>query len=198
MYKRQVVDNKNRFKIQCNHTATHLLHHALQQVLGDHVEQKGSRVSSESLRFDFSHFSKLDGNDILKVENFVNSRIENSIELEENRNIPLKEALDKGATGLFGEKYGDVVRTIKFGNSYELCGGTHASNTSELWQFKIINQGAIASGIRRVEAITYDSVKNYYNSTIQEYKQIKKYRKSNLGQVQKLGLVDKNGRPLDG
>ena len=127
---RAVVDNKNRFKIQCNHTATHLLHQALQQILGDHVEQKGSRVSSESLRFDFSHFSKLDGNDILKVENFVNSRIENSIELEENRNIPLKEALDKGATGLFGEKYGDVVRTIKFGNSYELCGGTHASTVS--------------------------------------------------------------------
>ena len=170
---RAVVDNKNRFKIQCNHTATHLLHQALQQILGDHVEQKGSRVSSESLRFDFSHFSKLDGNDILKVENFVNSRIENSIELEENRNIPLKEALDKGATGLFGEKYGDVVRTIKFGNSYELCGGTHASNTSELWQFKIINEGAIASGIRRVEAITYDSVKNYYNSKVQEYNQIK-------------------------
>jgi alanyl-tRNA synthetase len=103
----------------------------------------------------------------------VNSRIENSIELEENRNIPLKEALDKGATGLFGEKYGDVVRTIKFGNSYELCGGTHASNTSELWQFKIINEGAIASGIRRVEAITYDSVKNYYNSKVQEYNHIK-------------------------
>ena len=170
---RAVVDNKNRFKIQCNHTATHLLHKALRQVLGNHVEQKGSRVSSHSLRFDFSHFSKLGQNEILKVENFVNLRIENSIELQENRNIPIKEALKDGAIGLFGEKYGDVVRTIKFGNSYELCGGTHVNNTSELWQFKIINEGAIASGIRRVEAITYDSVKNYYNSKINEYNKIK-------------------------
>ena len=170
---RAVIDKKNRFKIQCNHTATHLLHQGLRQVLGNHVEQKGSRVSSGSLRFDFSHFSKLDQNDILKIENFVNTRIENSIELEEHRNTPLKEALENGAIGLFGEKYGDVVRTIKFGTSYELCGGTHVNNTSELWQFKIINEGAIASGIRRVEAITYDSVKDYYNSKIDEYNQIK-------------------------
>tara|TARA_Y100000766_G_scaffold71601_1_gene60166 strand:+ start:2282 stop:4906 length:2625 start_codon:yes stop_codon:yes gene_type:complete len=175
---RAVVDKKNRFKIQCNHTATHLLHQALKQVLGNHVEQKGSRVSSESLRFDLSHFSKLSQDEILKVENFVNSRIENSLKLEESRNVPLKEALEKGAIGLFGEKYGDVVRTIKFGSSYELCGGTHVKNTSELWQFKIINEGAIASGIRRIEAITYDSVKDYYNSKIEEYNQIKSLLKN--------------------
>ena len=175
---RAVVDKKNRFKIQSNHTATHLLHQALRHILGNHVEQKGSRVGPESLRFDFSHFSKLEQSDILKVENFVNTRIENSIILEENRAIPIKKALENGAIGLFGEKYGDVVRTIKFGSSYELCGGTHVNNTSELWQFKIINEGAIASGIRRVEAITYDSVKNYYNSKIDEYNKTKNLLKN--------------------
>ena len=175
---RAVVDKKNRFKIQSNHTATHLLHQALRHILGNHVEQKGSRVGPESLRFDFSHFSKLEQSDILKVENFVNTRIENSIILEENRAIPIKKALENGAIGLFGEKYGDVVRTIKFGSSYELCGGTHVNNTSELWQFKIINEGAIASGIRRVEAITYDSVKNYYNSKIDEFNKTKNLLKN--------------------
>tara|TARA_B100001093_G_scaffold297861_1_gene284042 strand:+ start:1874 stop:4498 length:2625 start_codon:yes stop_codon:yes gene_type:complete len=175
---RAVVDKKNRFKIQSNHTATHLLHQALRHILGNHVEQKGSRVGPESLRFDFSHFSKLEQSDILKVENFVNTRIENSIILEENRAIPIKKALENGAIGLFGEKYGDVVRTIKFGSSYELCGGTHVNNTSELWQFKIINEGAIASGIRRIEAITYDSVKNYYNSKIDEFNKTKNLLKN--------------------
>ena len=152
---RAVVDSKNRFRIQCNHTATHLLHQALRNILGNHVEQKGSRVSSENFRFDFSHYSKLDQSDIISVENFVNSRIENSIDLIEERNVPLKKAQDNGAIGLFGEKYGDTVRTIKFGASYELCGGTHVNNTSELWQFKIISEGAIASGIRRIEAVSY-------------------------------------------
>ena len=141
---RAVVDSKNRFRIQCNHTATHLLHQALRNILGNHVEQKGSRVSSENFRFDFSHYSKLDHSDIISVENFVNSRIENSIDLIEERNVPLKKAQDNGAIGLFGEKYGDTVRTIKFGASYELCGGTHVNNTSELWQFKIISEGAIS------------------------------------------------------
>ena len=170
---RAVVDSKNRFRIQCNHTATHLLHQALRNILGNHVEQKGSRVSSENFRFDFSHYSKLNQSDIISVENFVNSRIENSIDLIEERNVPLKKAQDNGAIGLFGEKYGDTVRTIKFGASYELCGGTHVNNTSELWQFKIISEGAIASGIRRIEAITNESVKNYYNSKINEYDKIK-------------------------
>ena len=170
---RAVVDKQNRFRIQCNHTATHLLHQALRDILGNHVEQKGSRVSSENFRFDFSHFSKLDQNDLIEVENFVNSRIENSIELVENRNVPLKKAQNDGAIGLFGEKYGDTVRTIKFGASYELCGGTHVNNTSELWQFKILSEGAIASGVRRIEAITNESVKKYYNSKVNEYDKIK-------------------------
>ena len=173
-----VVEKNYRYRIQCNHTATHLLHQALKNVLGEHVEQKGSRVSSENFRFDFSHFSKLDEKDLVAVENFVNSRIENAIDLEENRNVPLKKALDSGAVGLFGEKYGDVVRTIKFGNSYELCGGTHVKNTSELWQFKIIGESAIASGIRRVEAITFDAVKNFYTSKIDEYFKIKSLLKN--------------------
>ena len=170
---RAVVDKQNRFRIQCNHTATHLLHQALRDILGNHVEQKGSKVSSENFRFDFSHFSKLDQNDLIEVENFVNSRIENSIKLVENRNVPLKKAQNDGAIGLFGEKYGDTVRTIKFGASYELCGGTHVNNTSELWQFKILSEGAIASGVRRIEAITNESVKKYYNSKINEYDKIK-------------------------
>ena len=170
---RAVVDKKNRFRIQCNHTATHLLNQALRNILGNHVEQKGSRVSSENFRFDFSHFSKLDQNELIEVENFVNSRIENSIELVENRNVPLKKAQNDGAIGLFGEKYGDTVRTIKFGASYELCGGTHVNNTSELWQFKILSEGAIASGVRRIEAITNESVKKYYNSKVHEYDKIK-------------------------
>ena len=170
---RAVVDKKNRFRIQCNHTATHLLNQALRNILGNHVEQKGSRVSSENFRFDFSHFSKLDQNELIEVENFVNSRIENSIELVENRNVPLKKAQNDGAIGLFGEKYGDTVRTIKFGASYELCGGTHVNNTSELWQFKILSEGAIASGVRRIEAITNESVKKYYNSKVNEYDKIK-------------------------
>ena len=175
---RAVVDKKNRHKIQCNHSATHLLHQALREVLGTHVEQKGSRVGSESFRFDFSHFSKLDQEDILKLENFVNLRIENSIDLEENRAIPINEAFKNGAIGLFGEKYGDVVRTIKFGGSYELCGGTHVKNTSELWQFKIISEGAIASGVRRIEAITYEAVKIYFSTKIDEYNQIRSLLKN--------------------
>ena len=169
---RAVVDKKNRHRIECNHTATHLLNQALRNILGEHVEQKGSRVGSDNFRFDFSHFSKLEQNEITAVENFVNSRIENSLDLVEDRSIPLKKAFEKGAIGLFGEKYADVVRTIKFGSSYELCGGTHVNNTSELWQFKIISEGAIASGVRRIEAITYESVKKYYNSKIYEFEKI--------------------------
>ena len=170
---RAVVDKKNRHRVECNHTATHLLHQALRNILGEHVEQKGSRVGPDNFRFDFSHFSKLEQNEITAVENFVNSRIENAIDLVEDRSIPLKKAFEKGAIGLFGEKYADVVRTIKFGSSYELCGGTHVDNTSELWQFKIVSEGAIASGVRRIDAITYESVKKYYNSKIHEYDKIK-------------------------
>jgi alanyl-tRNA synthetase len=157
-----VVDKKQRHRTECNHTATHLLHQALREVLGTHVEQKGSAVHSKNLRFDFSHFSKLTVDELREVENFVNRRISGKIALEEKRNIPMQQAIDDGAIALFGEKYGDTVRTIKFGKSVELCGGTHVKNTSDIWHFKIKSEGAVAAGIRRIEAITNDAVKDFY------------------------------------
>ena len=157
-----VVDEKQRHRTECNHTATHLLHQALREVLGTHVEQKGSAVHSKNLRFDFSHFSKLTVDELREVENFVNRRISGKIALEEKRNIPMQQAMDDGAIALFGEKYGDTVRTIKFGKSVELCGGTHVKNTSDIWHFKIKSEGAVAAGIRRIEAITNDAVKDFY------------------------------------
>lgn len=157
-----VVDKKQRQRTEANHTATHLLHQALREVLGTHVEQKGSAVHSKYLRFDFSHFSKMTVEELREVENFVNARIEGKLPLQENRSVPMEEALKDGAMALFGEKYGDSVRTIRFGQSMELCGGTHVENTSDIWHFKIKSEGAVAAGIRRIEAITYDAVKDFY------------------------------------
>ena len=157
-----VVDGKQRYRTACNHTATHLLHQALREVLGNHVEQKGSAVHSKYFRFDFSHFSKLTVEQLRDVENFVNARIDGKLPLEEQRKIPMEQALEGGAMALFGEKYGDTVRTIRFGQSMELCGGTHVQNTADIWHFKIRSESAIAAGIRRIEAITYDAVKEFY------------------------------------
>tara|TARA_R110000765_G_scaffold87305_3_gene167456 strand:- start:2028 stop:4643 length:2616 start_codon:yes stop_codon:yes gene_type:complete len=157
-----VVDKKQRSRTEANHTATHLLHQALREVLGKHVEQKGSSVHSKYLRFDFSHFSKMTAEELREVENFVNARIEGHLQLQEQRNVPMKVAIDDGAMALFGEKYGDAVRTIRFGQSIELCGGTHVKNTSDIWQFKIKSEGAVAAGIRRIEAITGDAVKDFH------------------------------------
>ena len=157
-----VVDQKQRQRTAANHSATHLLHQALREVLGTHVEQKGSAVHSKHLRFDFSHFSKLTTDELRDVENFVNARIEGKLPLVEKRNIPKEEAIADGAMSLFGEKYGDSVRSIRFGQSIELCGGTHVENTSDIWHFKIKSEGAVAAGIRRIEAITMDATKDYY------------------------------------
>ncbi len=154
-----VVDMQKRAATASNHTATHLLHQALRTVLGEHVTQKGSMVRSGYLRFDFAHFAKLTPDQLNEVEAFVNARIQEQIELEENRNTPYQEAIDNGAMALFGEKYGDTVRTIRFGESIELCGGTHVSNTAAIWHFTITAEMAVASGIRRIEAVTADEAK---------------------------------------
>ncbi len=168
-----VVDQKQRRRTEANHTATHLLHQALREVLGTHVAQKGSAVHSKYLRFDFSHFSKVTPEQLLEVERFVNARIDGNLALEESRNVPMQQAVEQGAMALFGEKYGDAVRTIRFGKSVELCGGTHVKNTGEIWHFKIKSEGAVASGIRRIEAITSDAVKDFYAENDQVLSEVK-------------------------
>ena len=161
-----------------NHSATHLMHLALRKLLGTHVEQKGSLVNPNYLRFDFSHFSKVSDEELRQVEASVNVQIEAQLQLVEHRNIPIKEALDKGAMALFGEKYGDNVRMIEFGESKELCGGIHVKNTAEIWHFKIISEGAVAAGIRRIEAITGDAVKNFYQNQENTLSEIKEALKN--------------------
>ncbi len=146
-----------------NHSATHLLHLGLRTILGNHVEQKGSLVNSNYLRFDFSHFAKVTDEEISLVEEYVNNRIAAQIPIVEHRNIPIRQALEKGAMALFGEKYGDNVRMIEFDESKELCGGIHVNNTADIWHFKIISESAIAAGIRRIEAITGEALKKYYS-----------------------------------
>ncbi len=158
------VNTELRTATSKNHSATHLMHQALREILGTHVEQKGSLVNADRLRFDFSHFSKVTDEEIKKVEDFVNARIEEQLPLIERRSIPIQQALDEGAMALFGEKYGDTVRAIKFGQSMELCGGIHVKNTAEIWHFKIVSEGAVAAGIRRIEAITGNAVRNYYTN----------------------------------
>jgi alanyl-tRNA synthetase len=157
-----------------NHSATHLMHQALRSILGTHVEQKGSLVNPNYLRFDFSHFAKMTEVELQQVEDFVNARIQEQLPLIERRNIPFAQAVSEGAMALFGEKYGDEVRAIKFGESMELCGGIHVKNTAEIWHFKIVSEGAVAAGIRRVEAITSDAVKAHfasYENTLNEVKE---------------------------
>jgi len=168
-----VVDAKQRYRTECNHTATHLLHQALREILGTHVEQKGSAVHSKYLRFDFSHFSKLTIEELRDVENFVNARIDGKLALQEKRNISMQQAIDEGAMALFGEKYGDTVRAVRFGQSIELCGGTHVKNTGDIWHFKIVSEGAVAAGIRRIEAITNDAVKDFYFENNRAYFEMK-------------------------
>ncbi|MFY8009654.1 MAG: alanine--tRNA ligase, partial [Flavobacterium sp.] len=156
------VNTDLRTSTSKNHSATHLMHLALRTVLGTHVEQKGSLVNPNYLRFDFSHFSKVTDEELRQVEASVNAQIEAQLQLGEYRNIPIQEALAKGAMALFGEKYGDTVRMIEFGDSKELCGGIHVRNTAEIWHFKIVSEGAVAAGIRRIEAITGEAVKDFF------------------------------------
>jgi len=168
-----IVNKTERSNTASNHTATHLLHQALRTILGTHVEQKGSMVQSGYLRFDFSHFSKVTTEELEKVETFVNSRIREQLSLEEQRNISYQEAIDQGAIALFGEKYGDSVRAIRFGESMELCGGIHVQNTSDIWYFKITGESAVASGIRRIEAITGEAAMKYFEEQTNILEEIK-------------------------
>jgi alanyl-tRNA synthetase len=172
------VNTDLRTSTSKNHSATHLMHLALRTILGTHVEQKGSLVNPNYLRFDFSHFAKVTDEEIRKVEHFVNTRIEEQLQLVEHRNIPIQQAMAQGAMALFGEKYGDTVRMIEFGDSKELCGGIHVKNTGEIWHFKILSEGAVAAGIRRVEAITGDAVKNYFTQQETDLEAIKETLKN--------------------
>ncbi|MCZ2357658.1 MAG: alanine--tRNA ligase [Bacteroidia bacterium] len=169
------IDSDRRAKISANHSATHLLHAALRKVLGTHVEQRGSFVSDKLLRFDFSHYNKLSKEEITQVETFVNQRIADAIILEERRSVAMEVAKNMGAIALFGEKYGNRVRVIRFGAEFstELCGGCHVNNTQEIRIFKIISESAIAAGIRRIEAVTHEEARSWYENQLEQIEQVK-------------------------
>ncbi len=166
------IDTNRRNRISANHSATHLIHEALREVLGTHVEQKGSFVSPDVLRFDFSHFQKVTPEELRKVEHIVNDRIRKAINLEEAREVPIAEARDMGAMALFGEKYGDKVRVVKYGTSIELCGGTHVQNTGNIGIVRIITESSIAAGIRRIEAVSGEKVEELLDSAQDTIKEI--------------------------
>ncbi|HQS05069.1 MAG TPA: alanine--tRNA ligase-related protein, partial [Daejeonella sp.] len=170
-----VVDHQKRTATENNHSVTHLLHAALKQVLGDHVNQKGSLVNSEYLRFDFAHFSKLTDLELSEVVSIVNRKIRENIPLKEERNVPYQQAIDSGVTALFGEKYGDFVRVITFDDHFskELCGGTHVKSSGQIGYFKVISESAVAAGVRRIEAITAETAENYINTQNEQLRGLK-------------------------
>ena len=162
----KAVVSNDRKLTAANHSATHLLHQALRTILGTHVEQKGSLVNADYLRFDFSHFQKVSEEELQQIEDFVNEKIQAAINLDEHREIPIEEAEKQGAMMLFGEKYGDKVRMIQVGDSKELCGGIHVNNTKAIELFKITSEGSVAAGIRRIEAVTSKGAANYLKEKI--------------------------------
>jgi alanyl-tRNA synthetase len=192
-----VVDEDRRILTEDNHSATHLLHAALKQVLGAHVNQKGSLVNSEYLRFDFSHFSKVTDEEILEIEQIVNRKIRTNIKLKEQRNVPYQDAIESGVTALFGEKYGDFVRMITFDDNFskELCGGTHVKATGQIGSFKIVSESAVAAGVRRIEAITAKKAEEHFlnqNTEIVHLKALLNNSKDLIASVQ--SLIDENAK----
>lgn len=187
------VDKDKRMLTANNHTATHLLDYALRKVLGTHVEQKGSYVSDEYLRFDFSHFQKMTDEELTEVASIVNHLIRRNLPLEEFRSIPIANAREMGALAVFGEKYGDLVRVIKYGDSIELCGGTHVAATGQIGFFKILSESSVSAGVRRIEAITADKAEEYINNTYKNLHEIEKLLKSNKNLMESVrALVEEN------
>ena len=186
-----VVDEDKRILTEDNHSATHLLHAAMKQVLGKHVNQKGSLVNADYLRFDFSHFAKVTDEELAQIEVIVNQKIRQNIKLKEQRNVPYQDAIESGVTALFGEKYGDYVRMITFDDHFskELCGGTHVKATGQIGSFKILSEGAVAAGVRRIEAISADKAEQFFLDQRRELAHLKTLlngSKDLLGAVQNL------------
>ena len=183
------VDLHRRRLIANNHSATHLLDYALRKVLGEHVEQKGSYVSDEHLRFDFSHFQKVTDEELAEVGAIVNRLIRQNIALEECRAVPMSKAKEMGAIAVFGEKYGDLVRVIKYDESVELCGGTHVAATGQIGFFRIVSESSVSAGVRRIEAITADKAEEYIVNHFNLMKEVEKVFKSNKGVMENIAAL---------
>ena len=188
------VDDRRRADISANHSATHLLHEALRTVLGNHVEQKGSLVHPEYLRFDFSHFSKLTDTELASVSEMVNEKIRANLQLEEQRGISIQAAKEAGAMMLFGEKYGDSVRMITFGSSVELCGGTHVKKTGDIGPFILRSEGAVAAGVRRIEAISSSAADEYIKDELKQLNTVRELLKAKDAVKSLSEILSKNNR----